>query len=32
LRRGRLERTGPFFVAAFDAMQSIGSPTRIGRG
>jgi hypothetical protein len=32
LAAGRLERTGPFFVAAFEAMQSIGSSTRIGRG
>jgi hypothetical protein len=26
---GRLERTRPFFAAAFEAMQSIGSSTRI---
>jgi hypothetical protein len=32
LAAGRLERTRPFFVAAFEAMQSIGSSTRIGRG
>ena len=32
LAAGRLERTGPFFVAAFEAMQSIGSSTRIFRG
>jgi len=32
LAAGRLERTGPFFVAAFEAMQSIGSSTRIGQG
>jgi hypothetical protein len=32
LAAGRLERTGPFFVAAFEAMQSIGSSTRIDRG
>jgi hypothetical protein len=32
LATGRLERTGPFFVAAFEAKQSIGSSTRIGRG
>jgi hypothetical protein len=31
LATGRLERTGPFFVAAFEAKQSIGSSTRIGR-
>jgi hypothetical protein len=31
LAAGRLERTGPFFVAAFEAMQSIGSSTRIDR-
>jgi hypothetical protein len=29
---GGLERTRPFFVTAFEAMQSIGSSTRIGRG
>jgi hypothetical protein len=27
-----LRRAEPFFVAAFEAMQSIGSPTRIDRG
>jgi hypothetical protein len=32
LAAGRLERTRPFFVAAFEAMQSIGSSTRIGQG
>ena len=32
LAAGRLERTMPFFVAAFEAMQSIGSSTRIFRG
>jgi hypothetical protein len=32
LAAGRLERTRPLFVAAFEAMQSIGSSTRIGRG
>ena len=32
LAAGRLERTRPFFVAAFEAMQSIGSSTRIFRG
>jgi hypothetical protein len=32
LAAGRLERTRPFFVAAFEAMQSIGSSTRTGRG
>ena len=32
LATDRLERTGPFFVAAFEAKQSIGSSTRIGRG
>jgi hypothetical protein len=31
LAAGRLERTRPFFVAAFEAMQSIGSSTRIGQ-
>jgi hypothetical protein len=31
LAAGRLERTRPFFVAAFEAMQSIGSSTRIDR-
>jgi hypothetical protein len=29
---GRLERTKPFFATAFEAMQSIGSSARIGRG
>jgi hypothetical protein len=32
LAAGRLERTRPFFAAAFEAKQSIGSSTRIGRG
>jgi len=32
LRRVRLERTGPFSLRHFEAMQSIGSSTRIGRG
>ena len=32
LAAGRLERTRPFFVTAFEAMQSIGSSTRIDRG
>ena len=32
LAAGRLERTRPFFVAAFEAMQSIGSSARIFRG
>jgi hypothetical protein len=32
LAAGRLERTRPFFAAAFEAMQSIGSSTRIGQG
>ncbi len=31
LAAGKLERTRPFFIAAFEAMQSIGSSTRIGR-
>jgi len=32
LAAGRLEGTRPFFVTAFEAMQSIGSSTRIFRG
>jgi hypothetical protein len=28
----RLERAGPFFAAAFEAMQPIGPPARIDRG
>lgn len=32
LATGRLERTRPFFVSAFEAKQSSGSSTRIGRG
>jgi len=32
LAAGRLEKTTPFFATAFEAMQSIGSSARIGRG